>query len=152
MNQRDDVASGGKTAELALGNPRRLVAGALRVGFGLGIVLLLDSIWTSAESLDPRRAVTSGDSWGIVHANLEVIQNQLDKGLSVTKVREQLEAQGVTIPHRTLHLYARCYRKVPLRSSTKRFTAPALALVDASVTNLADNATVGCPAAVGARR
>lgn len=116
------------TREALATNPRRFVSGAIGVGLGVGIVLLLDGIWSRAEVFDRRSPKADRVAWATVHGNLDVIKDLLDQGASVMKIHEALEARGIVVPHRTLHLYARCHAEARVRHDSTAGDATAVPL------------------------
>jgi Integrase core domain len=59
-----------------------------------------------AEAVRPHRAAGHGESWALLAARHERLEELLGAGLTVVKAGELLAREGVVVPERTLHRYA----------------------------------------------
>jgi transposase len=64
-------------------------------------------IGSIVEAVRPHRSDGHGQAWRLLTAHHDQIKAWLDKGLTVVKCHDLLTRQGVVVPERTLHRYAR---------------------------------------------
>jgi len=96
------------------GVDRKTVRRYVETAEGLGLVrdggdgqLTDEFLGSVVERVRPHRFDGRGESWRLLVAHHDKIQKWLDEGLTAVKVGELLARQGVVVPERTLHRYAK---------------------------------------------
>jgi transposase len=89
---------------------RRYVAAAVELGLvrdGGEEQLRDEFVGAVVEAVRPHRADGRGESWGLLVANHQLIEDWLKKDkVTVRKAHELLGRRGIVVPERTLHRYA----------------------------------------------
>lgn len=105
---------GFRAVERLAGVDRKTVRRYVKAAEGLGLdreggedQLTDELLGSVVESVRPHRFGGHGESWRLLVAHHDKIKVWLDDGLTAVKVGELLARQGVVVPERTLHRYAK---------------------------------------------
>jgi hypothetical protein len=103
-----------RATERLAGVDRKTVRRYVATAVGLGLIrdggeeqLNDEFVGSVVEAVRPHRADGHGETWGLLVANKQIIEDWLKTDeLTVHKVHDLLGRRGVVVPERTLHRYA----------------------------------------------